>query len=149
MDDPYNLQRFVDAQSSLYESVRRELRAGCKTGHWMWFMFPQIQGLGSSAMARQYAIASLAEARAYLGHAILGARLIECSQLLLDVKNRTLEEIVGYPDHLKFRSCMTLFAHASSENSIFLNALKQYCGGHEDEQTLKSLSPRERVPKAG
>jgi len=147
MSDTYNLQRFVDAQSSVYECVQRELRAGCKTGHWMWFIFPQIQGLGSSAMAQRYAIGSLGEAKAYLEHSILGARLIECTQLLLDVKKRTLAQIVGYPDNLKFRSCMTLFAHAGPERTIFGNALRQYCGGREDEETVKIIALRARFSK--
>src|SRR5258705_13750048 len=114
MHDPYNLSRFVDAQDPVYEQALAELRQGRKTSHWMWFVFPQIQGLGHSYMAQQFAISSLEEAKAYLQHPILGARLRECTKLVNDTNGRTIHQIFGYPDDLKFHSCMTLFAQAST-----------------------------------
>src|ERR1700694_888086 len=113
MEDQYNLTRFVEAQDPLFARVCAELAAGCKESHWMWFIFPQLLGLGSSPAARRYAITSVEEARAYLAHPVLGARLRECTQLVNRIEARTIEEIFGYPDHLKFRSCMTLFACAA------------------------------------
>ena len=121
------------------ERVFAELRAGRKTSHWMWFVFPQIQGLGQSPMARQFAIASRAEAEDYLRHPILGARLRECTRLVGAIEGRDIEEIFGYPDDLKFRSCMTLFAHATADNRIFLDALAKYFGGAEDRLTRQRL----------
>ena len=121
------------------DRVFAELRAGRKTGHWMWFVFPQIQGLGQSPMARQFAIASRAEADAYLSHPILGTRLRECTRLVSAVAGRDIEEILGHPDDLKFRSCMTLFAHATTDNRIFVDALAKYFGGAEDPLTLQKL----------
>src|SRR5260370_30334686 len=115
MDDRYDLTRFVAAQEPLFDRVRAELTGGRKESHWMWFVFPQLQGLGSSATARRYALACIEEARAYLAHPLLGARLRECTRLLNRIEGRTVEEIFGYPDHLKFRSCMTLFACAAGE----------------------------------
>src|SRR5882724_5032291 len=112
-DDPYDLQRFVDAQNPVYDRVRAELRSGRKQTHWMWFIFPQIAGLGHSAMAQRYAISSLQEAQAYLDHAILGSRLRDCTGLVTRVEGRTAREILGPPDDMKFRSCLTLFAHAA------------------------------------
>ena len=140
MDDPYNLKRFVDAQNPVYEQVRSELKQGRKRTHWMWFIFPQIAGLGSSHMARKYAIGSLDEARAYLSHPVLGARLIECTQLVNQAKARTIDEIFGYPDDLKFRSCVTLFARATADNHVFRQALETYFGGEPDRQTEALLS---------
>ncbi len=139
MNDPYNLQRFVDAQSSVYEQVRSELRQGRKRSHWMWFIFPQIKGLGRSHMAEAYAIASKAEAAAYLSHCVLGPRLRECTQLVTQVEGRTLEEILGYPDNLKFRSSMTLFAQAADDNQLFVAALRKYCNGELDPATVERL----------
>ena len=121
------------------DRVLGELRAGRKTSHWMWFVFPQIQGLGRSSMARQFAIASRAEAEAYLRHPLLGARLRECTRLVTAVEGRDIGEIFGSPDDLKFRSCMTLFAHATTDNRIFLDALARYFGGAEDPLTLERL----------
>ena len=112
VDDPYNLARFVAAQAEVYARVRAELGAGEKRSHWMWFIFPQLAGLGRSATARLYAISSLAEARAYLAHPLLGARLRECTRLVNEVTGRSAAQIFGFPDELKFHSCMTLFAHA-------------------------------------
>src|SRR5262245_56572352 len=113
MSDPYNLQRFVEAQDAVYNQVCSELRNGRKTSHWMWFVFPQIEGLGHSPMARKFAISALQEARAYLDHPILGLRLRECTRLLNSINGVAIEEILGYPDDLKFRSSMTLFAHVA------------------------------------
>jgi uncharacterized protein (DUF1810 family) len=135
MDDPYNLKRFVDAQNPVYEQVRSELKQGRKRTHWMWFVFPQIAGLGSSHTARKYAIASLDEARAYLNHPVLGPRLVECTQFVNQAHAHSIDEIFGYPDDLKFRSCMTLFARATADNHVFRQALETYFGGEADPQT--------------
>ena len=116
MGDLYNLQRFVDAQAAIYARVLAELQSGRKTSHWMWFIFPQIEGLGSSPMANKFAIASRAEAQAYLDHPLLGVRLRECTRLVTAIEGRSIDEILGYPDDLKFRSSMTLFAAVAAEN---------------------------------
>ncbi|MGO9231778.1 MAG: DUF1810 domain-containing protein [Bryobacteraceae bacterium] len=137
--DPHNLQRFVDAQNPVYGQVCAELRAGRKRSHWMWFVFPQIQGLGYSPLARKFAISSLEEAKAYLDHPILGPRLRECCRLVNLVEGRSIEEIFGYPDDLKFRSAMTLFAHAGPDNRIFQDALEKYCDGEDDPLTIERL----------
>ncbi len=137
--DPYNLRRFLDAQNPVFARVCSELRAGRKRSHWMWFIFPQIQGLGYSPLAQKFAIASLQEAQAYLDHPILGARLRECCRLVNLVEGRSIEEIFGYPDDLKFRSSMTLFAHAASHNQIFKDALEKYFNGELDKSTLERL----------
>lgn len=134
-----SLERFVQAQEPVIDRVRAELRAGRKASHWMWFVFPQIQGLGHSPMAQRFALASRVEAEAYLRHAILGPRLRECTQLVTAVAGRRIEEIFGYPDDLKFRSCMTLFAHATADNQVFHDALRKYFGGQEDPATLERL----------
>ena len=139
MEDSYNLKRFVDAQNPVYDQVCSELRNGYKTSHWMWFIFPQIQGLGHSHLATKFALTSLEEAQAYLAHPVLGPRLIECTTLVTRVTGRTIEQIFGYPDDLKFRSCMTLFAHAARENHIFEDALRKYFGGEYDDLTLQQL----------
>lgn len=133
--DPYNLERFVLAQDRIFERVLSELRAGMKTSHWMWFIFPQLRGLGRSPSAIEYAISGRDEASAYLQHPILGPRLKECTQLVLDVKDRSVEEIFGSPDDMKFRSSMTLFAQVSQED-IFQRALQKYFGGAPDRLTL-------------
>ncbi len=137
--DPYDLQRFADAQARVYEDVRRELAAGEKRSHWMWFVFPQIEGLGASAMAAHYAIRSLAEARAYLEHPVLGARLRECTMLVNALQGQPIETIFGYPDYLKFRSSMTLFARAAPNETAFSEALTKYFGGEADPLTLARL----------
>jgi uncharacterized protein (DUF1810 family) len=116
LPDPYNLQRFVDAQRDVYARAEHELRAGRKESHWMWFIFPQIQGLGRSLMAQQYAISSLQEAKAYLAHPMLGPRLLTCTRLVTAAQNRSIEDVFGYPDNLKFHSSMTLFARAADDN---------------------------------
>jgi uncharacterized protein (DUF1810 family) len=137
--DPYNLERFVCAQDVIYPQVLSELRAGYKTSHWMWFIFPQIRGLGRSPVSLEYAISSLAEAAAYLQHPVLGPRLKECTRLVLDVEGRSAEEIFGSPDDMKFRSSMTLFAQASTNEDIFTRALRQYFRGAPDQLTLDRL----------
>jgi uncharacterized protein (DUF1810 family) len=137
--DRYDLQRFVDAQNRVYDQVCSELREGRKQGHWMWFIFPQIKGLGYSAVAARFAISSRDEAAAYLDHPILGPRLIECTRLVTLVEGRSINQILGYPDDLKFRSCMTLFANATADNQIFLDALQKYFGGEFDRMTLERL----------
>jgi len=137
--DPYNLERFASAQQAIYPQVVSELRAGYKTSHWMWFVFPQIRGLGRSPISLEYAISSRQEAAAYLQHPILGPRLKECTQLVLDVENRSAEEIFGSPDDLKFRSSMTLFAQVSPDDDIFARALQQYFNGVQDQLTLDRL----------
>ncbi|MGA2039397.1 MAG: DUF1810 domain-containing protein [Bryobacteraceae bacterium] len=137
--DPHNLRRFLDAQDPVYAQVCSQLRAGRKSSHWMWFIFPQIQGLGYSATARKFAIASLEEARAYLEHPILGARLIECCLLVNQVEGRSIEQIFGYPDDLKFRSSMTLFTRATPDHQIFQDALGKYFNGKFDPLTLERL----------
>lgn len=142
MSDPYDLQRFVDAQDRIYPRVVAELRAGRKTSHWMWFVFPQVAGLGSSPIAQRYAITSMDEARAYLAHPVLGARLLECTQLVLDVKGRDISDILGYPDDLKFRSSMTLFAVLEDASPVFGAALRQYFSGKPDARTLEILGLR-------
>ena len=138
-DDHYDLQRFVEAQESQYASVCSELARGRKTGHWMWFVFPQIEGLGTSPTARMYAISGLDEARQYLAHETLGDRLRHCTRLVCEVRGHTAEQIFGHPDYMKFRSSMTLFAHASADDSIFTDALKIYFGGEPDARTLALL----------
>jgi uncharacterized protein (DUF1810 family) len=138
-DDQFNLERFVEAQASTYEQVRAELAAGLKRSHWMWFTFPQIRGLGSSAMAQRYAISGLEEARAYLKHAVLGPRLKECTKLVNAVEGRTLEEIFGYPDDLKFHSSMTLFAAVDEPRGVFAEALDRYAAGQRDAATVERV----------
>jgi uncharacterized protein (DUF1810 family) len=139
MSDPYDLQRFVYAQNAVYDKVCSELRDGRKKSHWMWFIFPQIEGLGSSPLARKFAISSLAEASAYLEHPVLGPRLAECTRLVNLVEGRPIEQIFGYPDDLKFRSSMTLFAHATPANPVFIEALQKYFSGEFDPATLARL----------
>lgn len=137
--DPFDLQRFVEAQNPCFERVRSELREGKKRGHWIWFIFPQIKGLGHSPMAQKFAISSRDEAAAYLAHPILGPRLRECSELVNSIEGRSIGEIFGSPDDLKFRSCMTLFAHTKQDNQIFVDALQKYCAGKPDPLTLERL----------
>ncbi|HYD59116.1 MAG TPA: DUF1810 domain-containing protein [Noviherbaspirillum sp.] len=138
MTDPYELQRFVDAQQPVYETVCAELRAGRKRSHWMWFIFPQIHGLGYSPMAHRYAISSLNEAQAYLDHPVLGERLRECSRIVAALEGCSADEVFGYPDDLKFRSSMTLFAQASP-GDVFDACLQKYFGGRRDTATLDRL----------
>jgi uncharacterized protein (DUF1810 family) len=138
--DSYNLKRFEEAQGAVYGRVCGELRGGAKTSHWMWFIFPQIRGLGRSPMAERFAIGSLEEARAYLGHAVLGGRLRECTELVNAVEGRTASEIFGFPDDLKFHSSMTLFARAVDEKgSLFEEALRKYFDGKMDQGTVEKI----------
>jgi uncharacterized protein (DUF1810 family) len=141
MNDPYRLERFVSAQGQedTFATAVGELRAGRKRSHWMWFVFPQIAGLGHSPMSQRYAIASLDEARAYLAHDVLGPRLIECARILRELEGRTAQDIFGGIDALKLRSSMTLFAYADSANPIFGQVLGAYFGGVPDEATERLL----------
>lgn len=139
--DPFDLARFVRAQAPVFDTVVDELNAGQKRGHWMWFIFPQLRGLGRSSMAEFYGIGSLDEARAYLADPVLGSRLVLCTQTVLGVRDRTLRAIFGSPDDMKFRSSMTLFAQAAqAEGSPFALALERYCDGRMDEKTLARLA---------
>jgi uncharacterized protein (DUF1810 family) len=140
--DPYGLERFVLAQAPVYEQVRRELEEGHKRSHWMWFVFPQLAGLGSSATAVHYAISSAEEAQAYSLHSVLGPRLTECTDLVEHVSGRSIAQIFGYPDHLKFHSCMTLFKHAGADPAPFERALQKYFGGSADPRTLQLLAAK-------
>jgi uncharacterized protein (DUF1810 family) len=137
--DPYNLQRFTDAQADRYTQAEMELQAGRKESHWMWYIFPQIKGLGRSVTAQEYAISSIDEAKAYLNHPVLGARLRECTRLTTSVNGRSIEDIFGYPDHLKFHSSMTLFARATDDNGVFTEALRKFFHSEYDRQTLERL----------
>lgn len=137
-DDPYDLQRFVSAQDRVYATVLAELRAGAKRTHWIWFVFPQLRGLGRSATAHRYGIASADEARAYLAHPVLGARLRECAELLLAHQGRSATDIFGYPDDLKVRSSMTLFARAGTDDTVFGAVLDAFYDG-EDPVTVELL----------
>jgi uncharacterized protein (DUF1810 family) len=139
VNDAHNLQRFVDAQALVYEQVRAELRSGQKKGHWMWFIFPQLRGLGHSQMATTFGIASRQEAEAYLQHPILGARLRECARAVNRVEGRSIDQIFGAPDDLKFKSSMTLFANITSENQIFKEALQKYFDGEPDRLTIQRI----------
>jgi uncharacterized protein (DUF1810 family) len=138
-NDPYSLSRFINAQETIYESVLAELRSGQKRSHWMWFIFPQIEGLGHSPTSKYYAIKSLDEAREYLNHPILGSRLVECAEIILGIEGRTASEIFGFPDDLKLRSCMTLFSCAAEADSMFDRVLEKYFDGKQDNETLKLL----------
>ncbi len=146
--DPFGLRRFVDAQAGVYDTVVGELRDGCKRSHWMWFVFPQLSGLGTSMMAQRYGIASAAEARAYLAHELLGPRLHDCARLINAVRGRTIQQILGRPDDLKLRSSMTLFARACADGGHrtdrccgdFRAVLDRYYGGQQDPRTLDLLA---------
>ena len=142
MPDSYNLGRFVEAQDRVLAAVRAELRVGSKRGHWMWFIFPQLTGLGSSPMAHLYALTGIPEARAYLAHPLLGSRLQECTSLVNAVRGSTAPEIFGSPDNLKFRSCMTLFARTAPARSVFNVALARYFDGEPDPLTLSLLGEK-------
>ena len=139
MTDPFNLERFVDAQAPVYPRVLAELRQGRKQSHWMWFIFPQLAGLGHSAMAQRFAITSRDEAAAYLAHGVLGPRLRECTALVNAVEGRTIREILGSPDDLKFCSSMTLFGAVSSDPA-FTAAIAKFYGGRSDQRTLDLLA---------
>jgi uncharacterized protein (DUF1810 family) len=139
MVDAFNLQRFLDAQAPVYERARRELKAGRKESHWMWFIFPQIAGLGQSPMSIRFAIASLDEAQAYLAQPVLGARVRECARLTLAVESKTARDIFGSIDEVKFRSSMTLFARAAPDEELFQRCLDKYFAGDPDPATLARL----------
>jgi len=144
MNDPYDLARYVEAQAHCYARVLEELAAGEKASHWMWFIFPQLRGLGMSSTARRFGISGLEEARAYLAHPLLGGRLRECTRLVLAIEGRSANEIFGSPDDLKLRSCLTLFAQAAApspapETRVFGEALAKYYGGDPDPRTLELL----------
>jgi len=139
MEDPFRLQRFVQAQDGAYDEVCAELGSGLKRGHWMWFIFPQIQGLGQSEASRRYAISSLAEGTAYLKHPVLGPRLRQCTKLVLATEGRSIHQIFGAPDDRKFHSSMTLFASVAPDEPLFHAALQKFFGGALDEKTLDRL----------
>ncbi len=138
-------QRFLEAQAPIYDRVLAELRAGEKQSHWMWFIFPQIIGLGSSPMARSYALHSLAEAEAYLAHPVLGARLRECCQAMQNIRGKSAREVLGSPDDLKFRSSLTLFNEAAPDEVQFFNLLEKYFDGEPDERTLEILARQDQA----
>lgn len=140
MADPYDLNRFVRAQDESYQQALTELERGRKQSHWMWFIFPQIDGLGSSPISRRYAIKSEDEARAYLAHPVLGPRLTQCVEAILAVDGKSATEILGYPDDLKLKSCATLFAHVSSPGSAFERVLDKFYSGERDAATLRLLA---------
>ena len=138
-DDPFDLNRFTEAQEGIYDRVMAELRGGWKRSHWMWFIFPQIEGLGRSSVSRRYAIKSMEEAREYLKHPLLGPRLSDCAQTVLDIEGRSASEVFGFPDDLKLRSSMTLFATVSEPGSVFALVLDKFFNGDRDERTLQLL----------
>ena len=135
--DPYDLQRFVDAQEHVYERALSEIKSGRKRSHWMWFIFPQIDGLGASSMSRRYAIRSVAEAKAYLAHPLLGPRLLESAEAALAVQTSSALKLFGSPDDMKLRSCATLFASVTSEDSVFSQLINKYFDGKPDDRTLQ------------
>jgi uncharacterized protein (DUF1810 family) len=138
-DDPYDLSRFLSAQEGVYERALAELKDGQKRTHWMWFIFPQIDGLGYSPTAKGYSIKSMEEARQYLNHPVLGKRLLECTEAVVALKGGSVSEIFGYPDDLKFKSSMTLFENIAGPGSVFSSALDRYCHGERDAMTLRLL----------
>ena len=138
-NDPHNLQRFVEAQDPVIEDVKSELRSGRKRTHWIWFVFPQMEGLGSSKMSRRFAISSREEAKAYLDHPVLGPRLLECTGIVNAVEGRSANDIFGSPDDLKFRSSMTLFDAVADDPTPFRMALEKYYGNEPDQKTLELL----------
>lgn len=138
-NNPYNLERFLEAQGDIYERVLDELRRGQKSSHWMWFIFPQIRGLGHTETSIFFSISSLQEARAYLEHPVLGPRLFHCCELLLQVEGKFASQIFSSPDDLKLRSSMTLFGQASEENALFKEVLRRYFDGSSDPRTLEML----------
>jgi uncharacterized protein (DUF1810 family) len=144
MDDPYNLQRFLDAQQHVFAGVIAELRQGSKREHWMWFIFPQLKGLGRTAQSNFFGISSLQEAAAYLQYPVLGSRLKQCAQLVNAIEGGSAEDIFGEIDAMKFRSSMTLFAYATAENQIFTDALRKYYAGEFDPLTTAYL--RKQTP---
>lgn len=138
-NDTFDLARFVEAQEEVIDAVRAELGAGRKQSHWMWFVFPQLRGLGASATSRHFGISGLAEARAFLAHPVLGPRLLECTRLMLAARPHSAEEILGHPDHLKLYSSMTLFRAAAPHEAVFSDVLEQFYRGEPDDATLRLL----------
>ena len=139
MEDPFDLDRFLKAQASAYEQAVAELRRGQKRSHWIWFIFPQLRGLGFSSMSGTYGIDSEAEAAAYLRHPVLGPRLLDCTRLVVETEHRSIEQIFGSVDAMKFRSSVTLFGHAAPEEPLFAQAIAKYYGGEPDDRTLEML----------
>ncbi|HEV7350452.1 DUF1810 domain-containing protein [Telluribacter sp.] len=139
MPDTFNLNRFLTAQKNEYSTALQEIRNGRKRSHWMWFIFPQVLGLGQTETSRYYAIRSEEEATAYLNHLVLGQRLLEISEALLSIKDKTATEVLGYPDDLKLKSSMTLFSIVSDRHSIFERVLDRYFGGEKDQKTVQIL----------
>jgi len=137
-----DLERFVQAQARDYDVALSELRAGKKRSHWMWYIFPQFEGLGSSPISQRYAIKSVAEANAYLAHPVLGPRLLECAEAVIRIEGRSAAEIFGYPDDLKLRSCATLFAHVSPNGSVFHRIIEKYFDDEQDPETLRIVNRR-------
>lgn len=135
----YNLQRFIDAQNPVFEQVMAELQAGRKTRHWIWFVFPQLKGLGRSSTAEHYGLSGAAEAQAYLEHNVLGPRLVQAVEAMLQHKNKSALQILGTPDDLKFCSCLTLFAQVAPQQALFRQALAHFCDGKQDTRTLELL----------
>jgi uncharacterized protein (DUF1810 family) len=140
MVDPFNLRRFLDAQATAYDQVVRELRTGQKRGHWMWYIFPQVKGLGKSPTSQIYAISSRNEASAYGTHAVLGPRLRQCTQLVIDAHAADIEQVFSYPDNFKFHSSITLFSVGLEDNQVFVDALRTYFDGKNDKATLDLLN---------
>lgn len=140
IDDPFNLNRFISAQNKVYDRVLAELNSGQKRSHWMWYVFPQLGGLGHSTTAKHYAIKSREEAQSYLNHPILGTRLVECTETVLAIEGRSISDIFGYPDDLKLKSSMTLFASVADANAPFLPVLDRYFQGEQDSKTLQLLA---------
>jgi len=138
-DDPHDLNRFLSAQEGVYERALAELKGGRKLTHWMWYIFPQIDGLGYSPTAKRYSVKSVEEARQYLSHPVLGKRLLECTDAVVALKGASVSEIFGYPDDLKFKSSMTLFERIAGSGSVFSSALDRYCHGERDAATLRLL----------
>lgn len=137
-----SLNRFISAQQPIYSQVLKELRHAQKTTHWMWFIFPQIEGLGYSSTAKYYSIKSIEEAKEYVAHPVLGKRLLECSNILLNIKGKSADEIFGYPDNMKLRSSMTLFNFVAPEHKVFADVLEKYFAGEPDEKTLSILQKK-------
>ena len=143
-NDPFDLNRYTSSQKSIYSSVLAELRSGQKRTHWMWYIFPQIDGLGHSTTSIFYAIKSLEEARQYLNHPVLGARLFECAEAVLAIEGRSISQIFGYPDDLKLKSSMTLFAYITDPLSVFVRILEKYFNGERDVKTLDLIEKLQR-----
>ncbi len=137
--DPYNLNRFISAQDKIYETVIKELKNGKKQTHWMWYIFPQIDGLGTSATSKYYGIKSIEEAQQYLNHPVLGKRLLECAEIVITLEGKSIAEIFGFPDNLKLKSSITLFAYIAKPDSIFARIIDKYFEGEKDVKTLDIL----------